>query len=311
MQQLADALDDALESGRLDGLPPPADDRDRLRSLRRIHALHLAPLDTPAALRRSRLAAEPAVALLKIDLERSWLVDLDAACPVTAVGDATDTRSALRSLAAAGRLPAVYRWVADVATMQELVDFLGLEGGPDADFDDLVADCQVGLTGTAKDELARNYWDEMGDGDPGGVHTTLHRQRADALGIVGGSDDALPVVALARQALGGLLATNHHLQPEMVGALGLTELEAGPRCRTVLQAFDRLGAPSAAYPFYRVHAEVDPRHGRDWLDNVVLPLVRERPEWGPRILRGAHWRKQLNDAFFGWAHCELARPVAA
>jgi len=33
------------------------------------------------------------------------------------------------------------------------------------------------------------------------------------------------------------------LQPELLGAIGLLKLQAGPHCRLVLQPFDRLGAP--------------------------------------------------------------------
>ena len=106
-----------------------------------------------------------------------------------------------------------------------------------------------------------------------------------------------PVSALARSALGGLFATNRWLQPEMLGALGLIELQAGPRCRLVLNAFDRCGAPAAAYPFYEVHAEVDPRHGKDWLDKAIVPTATEHPDWGTRILRGATWRSAVNAAF--------------
>jgi hypothetical protein len=106
-----------------------------------------------------------------------------------------------------------------------------------------------------------------------------------------------PVSALARAAFGGLLGTNRWLQPEMLGALGLIELQAGPRCRLVLQAFDRCGAPADAYPFYAVHADVDPRHGKDWLDKAIVPMVAERPDWGRRIVRGAAWRAAVNAAF--------------
>ncbi|MCY7365722.1 MAG: iron-containing redox enzyme family protein [Frankiaceae bacterium] len=84
----------------------------------------------------------------------------------------------------------------------------------------------------------------------------------------------------------------------MIGALGLLELQAGPRCRMVLKAFDRLGAPTGAYPFYVEHAEVDPVHGKDWMDKAIEPLATERPEWGPRMVKGAWWRAQINLAFF-------------
>src|SRR5438094_251247 len=83
--------------------------------------------------------------------------------------------------------------------------------------------------------LATNYWDEMGDGDPDAVHTTLHERLVDAIAMPRIPMSEQPVSALARAAFGGLLATNRWLQPEMLGALGLIELQAGPRCRLVLQ----------------------------------------------------------------------------
>jgi pyrroloquinoline quinone (PQQ) biosynthesis protein C len=137
----------------------------------------------------------------------------------------------------------------------------------------------------------------MGNGDPDAVHTTLHERLVEAIAMPRIPLADQPVAAMARGALGGLLATNRWLQPEMLGALGLIELQAGPRCRLVLQAFDRCGAPAAAYPFYEVHAEVDPRHGKDWLDKAIVPTIEERPEIGDRIVRGALWRSAVNGAF--------------
>ncbi len=80
----------------------------------------------------------------------------------------------MRAVAARDRLPEAYGWLAKTASWEQVVEFLALEGGPDGGFDDLVAVCQVGLSGTAKLELGKNYWDEMGQGDLAGVHTELH-----------------------------------------------------------------------------------------------------------------------------------------
>jgi hypothetical protein len=103
---------------------------------------------------------------------------------------------------------------------------------------------------------------------------------------------------LERAALAGLLVTNRALQPEMVGALGLIELQAGPRCRKVIAGLRRVGAPAEALPFYEVHAAVDPRHGKDWVDNAVAPLVDDHPEWAMGVVRGACWRSTVNARFF-------------
>ena len=296
---VADTLAAALRQGNdsalislTDAVPQSA--RDRFTTLLAIYALHTAPLDEVGD--AARFQHHPVIAALKQRCENEWLDELTALELPDGI-DISDPIGAMRSLAARDRLPAVYKWLARSASRDEVVTFLALEGGPDAGFDDLVASCQVGLQGSAKMELATNYWDEMGNGDPDAVHTTLHDQLVEAIGMPHIPLADQPVSALARAAFGGLLATNRWLQPEMLGALGLIELQAGPRCRLVLQALQRCGAPEAAYPFYEVHAEVDPRHGKDWLDKAITPTVNDRPEWGARIVRGALWRSAVNGAF--------------
>lgn len=314
---LADQLDAALASGgdRLELLRSavPADRRDRFLTLLRIYDLHTAPLEVVGEAARHQHA--PAIAEVKGRLEAEWLGELDRAWEQA--GALADCRTpeqvvqAMRAVAARDRLPAAYKWLAKTATWEQLVQFLALEGGPDGGFDDLVAVCQVGLSGSAKLELGKNYWDEMGQGDAAGVHTQLHHDLVAAIDMPTIPREEMSEAALERTALGGLLATNRWLQPEMVGALGLLELQAGPRCRLVLQAFDRLGAPQGAYPFYVEHAEVDPVHGKDWMDKAIEPLAADRPDWGPRMVKGAWWRSTINLAFFASLQQSLLAESAA
>jgi len=77
------------------------------------------------------------------------------------------------------------------------------------------------------------------------------------------------------------------------------------------QRWFELGAPQEAYPFYVEHADLDPVHGKDWMDKVVVPSVAERPEWGPRIVKGAWWRSTVNLAFFEALRRELVEGQAA
>jgi hypothetical protein len=297
---LAEALQSALASGsesQLEDLAslPLGSRRDRFISLLGIYRLFTDPVRTLGD--AARFQHHPAVAALKQRCEQEWLAEL-ASIPLPDDLADREAADAMRVLAARDRLPAIYKWIAHEASWEDVVTFLALEGGPDAGFDDLVATCQIGLSGKPKLELATNYWDEMGNGDPAAVHTTLHEDLVSALGVPVLPLAGLPTSALERSALCGLLTTNRWLQPEALGALGFIELQAGPRCRLVLQAFDRCGAPAQAYPFYEVHAEVDPRHGRDWLDNAVTPITEETPEWSERVVRGAHWRAITNAAFF-------------
>jgi hypothetical protein len=203
----------------------------------------------------------------------------------------------MRRIAAADLVPEVYDWLAEHATWPELVHFLAVEGGPDAGFDDLVAIAQVGIRNGPKVALGANYWDELGRGRLTDVHTVLHDRLVEAVAMPRLAHAELPVGALERMATGGFLATNRHLQPEMLGSLGLVELQAGPRCRAVVRALGRLGAPEGAFPFYEEHATADPRHGKEWLDDVVAPLATD-PEWATRMVTGARWRQAVNDRFF-------------
>jgi hypothetical protein len=203
-----------------------------------------------------------------------------------------------RRLARTGLVPSVYDWIAETADLGDLREFVALEGGPDADFDDLVALCQVGLAGQPKVTLAANYWDEMGRGDLPAVHTELHRRMVEALDVPSVPNEQLPVEALERKALNGYLATNRALQPELLGSLGLIECQAGPRCRRVVAAMRRLDVAGGALPFYEEHAVADPHHGKEWVEHAIVPIVEHTAHWGPRILRGAWWRAVVNERFF-------------
>ncbi|HAS11617.1 MAG TPA: hypothetical protein DCS55_14055, partial [Acidimicrobiaceae bacterium] len=260
----------------------PLDDRDRLLTLQVIHDLHVGDIDRVGD--AVRWQHHPAVAALKTRLEQEVLAELDGMIEGDASDGDDDAVAAMRAIARRDLVPRVYEWVADDATWDELVDFLALEGGPDAGFDDLVASCQIGLRGEPKLELARNYWDEMGRGQLDEIHTELHHDLCEAIDMPRVPRSALPTSALVRSTLGGILATNRALQPEMVGALGLLELQAGPRCRQVVKAFERLDAPAAAFPFYVEHRDVDPHHGKAWLDNAIAPLA-EDPRWAAGIVR--------------------------
>jgi hypothetical protein len=141
----------------------------------------------------------------------------------------------------------------------------------------------------------------MGNGRLDRVHTELHRKLSRALDLRVVPRSELPLEALERAALGSVLATNRWLQPEMIGALGLIELQAGPRCRKVVRALERLGCGWDALDFYAEHAEADPRHGKDWVDKVVGSL-QDAGDWGPRIVRGARWRSAVNRRFFTAMH---------
>jgi hypothetical protein len=293
--RLTTSLDDGGRGLDQVGASEPVDWRDLLLSLSVIHELHSAPLDKIDG--RERFQHHPAVAGLKWRLEEELVAELERRDDGTTWELPEPAGAAMRAIGARGLVPEVYDWLATDAGAAEIVEFLSIEGGPDGGFDDLVAACQIGLDGEPKLELARNYWDEMGNGSLARVHTELHRKLSRALDLRCPPRERQPVEALERSVLGGLLATNRWLQPELLGALGLLELQAGPRCRRVVAALERIGAGEDALDFYVEHATVDPRHGKGWVDNAVVPLQDDH-RWSRGILRGARWRSIVNAGFF-------------
>jgi len=296
------ALDSRLSSALMDG--PNAldalvgaeavDRRDGVLTLLRIHDLHLAPLEDLAG--SERWQYHPAIADLKWRLEKTFLDSVHAYDAERTWTLPTDPVRALRMIAQFDPVPAVYDWLATRCSLRQLVQFIELEGGPDGGFDDLVAICQIGLDGDAKLELARNYWDEMGRGQATQVHTELHRRLKAALGLRTLSRRKQSLEALERAALGSLFATNRSLQLEMLGALGLIELQAGPRCRRVSAGLRRVSAPLDSLPFYEEHAATDPIHAKHWLERAIAPLGVRRGA-SAKIVDGARWRSTLNARF--------------
>jgi hypothetical protein len=61
--------------------------------------------------------------------------------------------------------------------------FLTQEAAGEAGFDDLTALTQVKVPAAAKMELANNYWDEMGRGNPKGMHGPMLDGLVEALGL--------------------------------------------------------------------------------------------------------------------------------
>lgn len=271
---------------------------DELATLLDVLDLWMAPV--PSLRGREQFQLHPAVVTLKRDLEQRYLDRVRAAVADDglAITDGVEAARAMRRIGAVELVPPIYTWLAEEAGWNQIVEFLALEGGPDAGFDDLVALAQVGIHDGPKVTLGANYWDEMGRGELAKVHTVLHDELVRASEMPRIAREDLPAAALDRMTLGGVLATNRSLQPELLGALGLLEMQAGPRCRAVVAALRRVDAPAGTLPFYEEHASADPGHGREWLDRVVEPLALRWADWGPRMVDGARWRHHVNHVFF-------------
>jgi hypothetical protein len=185
-----------------------------------------------------------------------------------------------------GQNDPLFPWLAEIAPLESMRWFMQQEVAGEAGFDDLVAMSQVKLPKTVKLELARNYWDEMGQGHAGGMHGPMLEQLALALDLEPDCND----VVSESLALGNLmvaLATNRRYAYQSIGALGVIELTAPGRAACVNRGLKRLGFGGQARRYFALHATLDIKHSEAWNREVLRPLVAETPEVATALAEGA------------------------
>ncbi len=186
-----------------------------------------------------------------------------------------------------GQGDALFPWLAEHASFDDLCWFLRQEMAGEAGFDDLVALAQLKLPARPKLEMARNYWDEMGQGHEGGMHGNLLSQLGQRLP----ASEVAPVwEALALGNLMVALATCRSYAYQAIGALGVIELTAPGRAELVNAALKRLHFDGPARRYYALHATLDVRHSQTWNREVFAPLVRTEPRTAELLAEGALMR---------------------
>ena len=231
-----------------------------------------------------RAAVADEVRRIPTDVERfvSWFEDLKLTGP--------------------GQDDPLFPWLANDASLDEMRWFLAQEVAGEAGFEDLVALAQLKLPNRPKLEMARNYWDEMGQGHEKGMHGPLLGYLKEALQLESGE----PVwEALALGNLMVALATSRHYQYQAIGALGVIELTAPGRAEQVNAGLKRLGVAGEARRYFALHATLDVRHSETWVREVFRPLVAAEPRIAPRLAEGALLRLRAGQRCFARYRHEL------
>jgi hypothetical protein len=185
-----------------------------------------------------------------------------------------------------GQHDPLFDWLAEEATLEEMRWFLTQEAAGEAGFDDLVAMTQVKLPAVAKLELARNYWDEMGRGNFGGMHGPMLERTVEGLGLTPSIDET----EWASLALANTLtafATTRRYAYHSVGALGVVELTAPTRVAKVAAGLKRLECEPKVRKYFDLHAILDVKHSEDWNREALIPLVTEDPRRVQALAEGA------------------------
>lgn len=191
----------------------------------------------------------------------------------------------------------LFPWLANEASRDELRWFFEQEAAGEAGFDDLVAYTQVKLPTSAKLELARNYWDEMGRGNVKGMHGPMLDDLVATLAVNPVIENtAWESLALANAMTA--MATSRRYAWHSVGALGVIELTAPGRSALVAKGLRRIGLSDRERRYFDLHAVLDIKHSADWNREALRPLVAEDPRRATAIAEGALMRLLCGERCF-------------
>jgi hypothetical protein len=180
----------------------------------------------------------------------------------------------------------LFPWLAETASQEDMLWFLAQEVAGEAGFDDLLALTQVKMPITAKLEMARNYWDEMGRGRETAMHGPLLERLANYLEIDAEPNRVVPEsLALGNAMLA--LARSRRYCFQSIGALGVIEMTAPTRAGFVDAGLKRLRIPTKKRLYFTLHAVLDIKHSECWNREVLRSLVGENPRCAQAIGEGA------------------------
>ena len=197
----------------------------------------------------------------------------------------------------AGQGDPLFPWLAEQASRDELRWFMQQEAAGEAGFDDLVAMTQVKLPTRPKLELARNYWDEMGQGREIGMHGPMLNSLVDTLDLEPEIETTVWESLALANAMTAMASARRYAW-HSVGALGVVELTAPGRSACTAEGLKRIGLNGRQRRYFTLHAVLDVKHSEAWNREALRPLVEEDPRRATAIAEGALIRLRCGERCF-------------
>ena len=247
-------------------------------------------------------------------IEREWnrfeearVNDTESELPTTA----EEFRDWFEAMADINEYHDVCDYLRNEASLLDIAFLVHGEGKVESNFDDLMALAQVGSPMVTKMTIARNYWDEMGNGNHDAAHTVMLTHTMDwllehaieprfDLGML----EIPEVYANACQVLMYSLRRRYLLRG--LGSLGLLERTAPARFAATADGLKRLGVPSSVYRYQSTHVVIDADHSREWVDGVFSPIIKDNPDTVPELAMGVLIRGNVAAEFFRTVRQDLS-----
>jgi heme oxygenase-like protein len=222
----------------------------------------------------------PALLQLRAELERVFLAGVRRDVGPIEPGDtAAAEMDAIAAEPADGTGPSYY--LRDTGTWQQMREYFVHRSVYHLKEADPHAWAIPRLMGRAKAAFVAVEFDEYGAGQGPRLHQQMFADlmaAADLDPTYLGYVDAVPAEALAAVNLMSLLGLHRWLRGATIGHFASTEITSPPGSRRMVQALQRMGAPSACVEFYSEHVEADAVHEHVVRTDVVGDLVAREPQ---------------------------------
>jgi hypothetical protein len=221
-----------------------------------------------------------------LDSARADAAELAARAP-THPAEFADWFEGLRESAAQTN-QGLYHWLAEHADRTELSWFLAQELASDEVVEDLLALTQLGLAWRPKLELARCYWDEMGQGQGPAMRARILETLDRELFVELTGASAWEGLARGNLMLG--LASNRSYAYHSLGALGARELTLPGHGRAMATALKRLDFSLELVAYFKSRSQLGILRSHAWSQDVILPLMARDSRVGVALAEGALMR---------------------
>jgi Iron-containing redox enzyme len=182
----------------------------------------------------------------------------------------------------------LYPWLSQRASRREMSWFLAQELAGEERMADWLSLAQIEQGRRAKLEMARNYWDEMGQGNATATRAHLLECLERELLLDATHPPAWECLARSNLMMG--LTCNRRYAFQAIGALGFLEATAGRAASALDAGLARLGVSAEARGFWAVRHRLAPLRAHAWYEHVVVPWVAQDARCARAIAEGALMR---------------------
>jgi hypothetical protein len=305
---------DTLEIGIRQAFPTERgtlpDPQARLNCLRELHRYYLqfftSPEESPAL---GDWVAPEQISQIEAEwnrYEEARVQEAKSGLPVTA----EEFQDWFAVVAAENEYQDVCNYLRHDASLLDIALLVLAEAKVDSRFDDLMALAQIGSSDVTKMTIARNYWDEMGNGDYDTVHTTMFNKTAGWMqDYAAGLDIDLGILEFAEAYANAAELLMYNLRRRYLlrglAGIGLLEQTAPARFAATVDGLRRLGVPEHVSRYQATHVVVDQDHSREWVDGVFMPIIKKNPDAITEFAIGVLIRGNVASEFFHKVHHDL------